>query len=1072
MVANFTTSINILRDTERNFNYIPTPNSRQVVNQIANDFKKGIRSFNIIGTYGTGKSAFLVALEQSIKGKRRYFDPNLSTSSNIEFIKIIGSYTSIIEHFADLLNITNTRNKHEQIFAEIYNRYHSLGSSNKILFLFIDEFGKFLEYASKHNPEDELYFVQQLAEFINDPMRNIVLITTIHQSFDSYAYSLTISQKQEWVKVKGRFREITFNEPVEQLLFLASEYFSQNYETEKSKAKVEECLTTAVASKAFSYNIDFLNEIALKLFPLDILSASILTLSLQRYGQNERSLFTFLESTDHTGINKFNRKSNPFYNLSCVYDYLNFNFYSFLTSKFNPDFSSWSSIRSSLEEVERAFDTNISDYAKAIKTIGLLNLFSASGAKLDLNFLSYYLESACGVSNSSTIIRNLETKRIIRFRVHSSRYVLFEGTDLDIQTALIEAGNKINEVSDVTTLLNKYFQFTPVFAKLYSYETGTPRFFDFIITENIIGRIPEGEIDGYIYLVFSNKLKVSDIKEASRKQEEAIIYCYFENSNEIKDLLFEIEKIQKVIEENKDDKVARRELENIADSQIRLLNHYITESIYTGGKGIKWFFRGDIKEITSKKDFNKLLSQVCSCVYDATPVFKNELVNKHRISPSIHTAKKNYLKSLASNWDKEDLGFDKEKFPPEKTIYLTLLKENGISPFRENSIEIPTINRSSSFIQLWNISEQFLESAKAEQRKISEFVTILSRRPFKLKQGLIDLWVPSFLFIKRDDFAIFNEDGYIPYMTEENLELIVKSPERYCIKSFDIEGVKLDIFNSYRTFLNQSTKEKFDNISFIETIKPFIVFYKQLPDYSKQTVRLSQEAIKIRKAIASSRDPEVTFFETFPSALGITLLSLQNDASKLQNYIVSLQNAVRELRTCYNELIKRFEDFICIEFVGKNVEFEEYKEHFQRRFSRLKKHLLLANQKAFVQRIDSSIEDKKAWLNSIAQSVTGKTLETFEDEDEIMLYEKFKSMILDLDSLTNISKADIDEKSEDVIGIKLDTFFSAINPKIVRVPKSKSEEIDQIKNSLKHNLGTDKTSNIAAIINLLKELLQ
>jgi hypothetical protein len=39
-----------------------------------------------------------------------------------------------------------------------------------------------------------------------------------------------------------------------------------------------------------------------------------------------------------------------------------------------------------------------------------------------------------------------------------------------------------------------------------------------------------------------------------------------------------------------------------------------------------------------------------------------------------------------------------------------------------------------------------------------------------------------------------------------------------------------------------------------------------------------------------------------------------------------------------------------------------------------------------------------------------KTLENFTDEDEIMLYEKFKSMIFELDSLTKISKSDIDEK--------------------------------------------------------------
>ncbi|HOZ90148.1 MAG TPA: hypothetical protein PK901_08700 [Bacteroidia bacterium] len=1072
MANNFTTSANILRDTERDFNYIPTPNAKQVVSQVVNDFKKGIRSFNIIGTYGTGKSSFLVALEQSIRGTKRYFDPNFIAHPKVDFVKIVGSYTSIVEQFADIFEVSINKNKHENILSEIFNRYHSLGKNNGVLFLFLDEFGKFLEYASKHNPENELYFIQQLAEFCNNPKYNIVLITTVHQSFESYAYSLTSTQKQEWTKVKGRFREITFNEPVEQLLYLAAEHVAENFESKPSKTAVEKCLKLATTTKAFNFNKDFLNEIATKLFPLDVLSANILTLSLQRYGQNERSLFSFLESTDHTGLSKFNKRENPFYNLSCVYDYLNFNFYSFLTSKYNPDFSAWSSIRSSLEEVERAFDSSINDYAKAIKAIGLLNIFSASGAILDENFLSNYLETACGVGNASSIIDNLEKKRIIRFRSHSKRYILFEGTDLDIQTALIEAGNKISEVSDVTTLLNKYFQFTPVLAKLYSYEKGTPRFFEFVISEHPITRVPDGEIDGFVNLVFNSKMKVAEVEEASRTQKEAIVYCFFKNSTEIKSLLFEIEKIQKVIEENKEDKVAKRELENIVESQIRLLNHYITDSIYTGSKEVKWFFKGDEKKIADKKDFNKLLSQVCSSVYDATPVFKNELVNKHRISASIHTAKRNYFKALANNWDKENLGFEEAKFPPEKTIYLSLLKENGISPIRENSFKVPTIDKHSSFNKLWKASEKFIENAKLEQKNISDFVSLLSKRPLKLKQGLIDFWIPTFLFIRRDDFAIFNADGYIPTLSDENLELIAKNPENYSIKTFDIEGVKLDIFNSYRTFLNQSTELKFDNNSFIETIKPFIVFYKQLPEYSKQTKRLSNAALKIRTAIATSKDPEETFFEAFPNALEISLGTLQKDKSKLQSYTTSLQNAVKELRTSYDGLIKRFEEFICNEFVGKKVDFEEYKEHLQQRFAKLKKHLLLANQKTFVQRIDSALDDKKAWLNSIAQAITGRTLEMSTDEDEILLYEKFKSMILELDSLTNISKADIDENNEEVIGVKIDTFFSTINPKVVRVPKKKAKEIEMIKIALKKKLSSDKTSNIAAVLNLLKELLQ
>jgi ribosomal protein S15P/S13E len=1072
MANNFTTSVNIIRDTERDVNYIPTPNAKQVVSQIVNDFKKGIRSFNVVGTYGTGKSSFLLALEHSIKGTKKYFETNFIANHNFDFVKIVGSYSSIVEHFAEEFDIQTHRKQQENILSEIFDRYHLIGKQNKILFILIDEFGKFLEYASKHNPEKELYFVQQIAEFCNNPKHNIVLITTVHQSLESYAFGLSKTQQQEWIKVKGRFREITFNEPVEQLLFLASEYVAENYENKTSKSAIENCLKLTIETRAFSFNKEFLKQIASKLYPLDILSANILTLSLQRYGQNERSLFSFLESTDHTSLAKFNRKENPFYNLANVYDYLNFNFYSFLTSKYNPDFSTWSSIRSAIEEVERAFDSNVNDFIKSVKTIGLLNLFSASGSILDWNFLIAYLKISCGIASADELIKNLEAKNIIRYRAHSKRFILFEGTDLDIQTAILEAGNKISEVTDITTLLNKHIKFNSVFAKQYSFVTGTPRYFDFKISDHPIELAPVGEIDGYVNLVFNSKLKESDIQSKSKTQKEAIIYCFFKNSAEIKNLLFEIEKIQKVLEENKDDKVAKRELENIVESQIRLLNHYITDSIFAESKDVKWYFNGQEINITDKKDFNKLLSQVCSTIYNATPIFKNELVNKHRISSSIHTAKRNYFKALANDWDKENLGFDDDKFPPEKTIYLSLLKENGISPIRENSSGLLSITKKSSFYKLWKASEGFLESAKSEPLKISELGELLSKRPFKLKQGLIDFWAPTFLFLRRDDFAIFNEGSYIPNMSEENLELLAKYPEKYSIKTFDIEGVKLDIFNRYRTFLNISTNQKFDNNSFIETIKPFIIFYKQLPEYSKNTRRLSSSAMKIRQAIATSKDPEETFFEAFPNALGLTLSTLQKDKSKLQSYTTNLQEAVRELRTAYEELLNRFEAFICSEFVGNSVDFEEYKASLQKRLSKLKKHLLLSNQKTFIQRLDSHLDDKKAWLNSIAQAITGKTLETFSDEDEILLYEKFKSMILDLDSLTKLSKSDIDESKEDVIGVKIDSFFSKIDPKVVRIPKNKSKQIELLKNELKNKLGKDNTSNIAAVLNLLKELLQ
>jgi len=1071
MGSEFITSVNIIRDSDRELSYYPTSNARQVASQLVNDFHKGNRAFNIIGSYGTGKSSFLMALENSVCGRKQFFNINFLTNPRVEFIKIIGSYTSVIDSFLEYLEIGSTKNDVDDILVELYQKYQSLGKRNSLLFIVIDEFGKFLEYASKYNPEKELYFLQQLAEFCNNPKHRIVLLTTVHQSFESYAYSLSPSQKQEWIKVKGRFRELTFNEPVEQLLFLAAEFNSNNSEFKSNKKAISGTHKLFSESSMFQVNQQFTSAFLEKLFPLDIFAAHVLAYSLQKYGQNERSLFTFLESSDFAGLVRFKRNEYPFYNLSCVFDYLNTNFYSYLISKYNPDFSAWSNIRTSIEKIERVFEKDLNQYCDVAKTIGLLNLFAPAGSVIDESFLVSYLSLTMGHLNAPQLITNLTNKQIIRYRSHSKRYILFEGTDLDIQAALVDAGNRVSDVFDVVGQINKYFNFSPVMAKRITFEKGTPRFFEFVISDYPIDTIPQGEVDGYVNLIFNPKLKASEIQSISSSQKEAIVYCYFKNSAELKDILFEIEKLQKVIHDNGDDRVAKRELESIISSHINILNHYIKErGLFSETNSTRWFFGESEYLVNSKADFNKLLSAVCQSVYSATPIFKNELVNKHRISTSIRSAKKNYFKALLSSWDLPDLGFELKKFPPEKSIYLSLLKENGLASGELKASFELQVKNNSSFSKLWKASLKFLQSAKSQKVYVADLYQVLSEKPFKLKQGFLDFWIPTFLFLKRDEFAIFNEDVYITSFNEENLELIAKYPKKYSIKTFDVSGIKLDLFNSYRGFLNQQSELKFDNAVFIETIKPFLQFYRGLSYYSKTTSRLSSESLGIRRAIALSKDPETTFFVDFPNALGYSISSLSNDKVSLVDFARRLQDSIREIKGSLEALVGRFELFLCDDVVGQQMNFAQYKSNLQKRFKDIKRHLLLPNQRTFLMRLDSAIEDKQSWLNSLAQVLMTKTLEDFEDSDEILLYDRFQKMVLDLDSLSTLSKVESDDSSEEVLAVKIDTFFSAINPKIIRFPKSKAQEIEVTKDKIMSQLGKDRIVNIAAVVRILKDL--
>lgn len=1071
----FSPSTNIIWDKEANLNYIPTPNSKRIFKQLIDDYQLGIRAFNIVGTYGSGKSSFVWAFEKNINKEREDFEGLNGHFKNIEsfnYIPIVGEYKSLQDTLSLKLGCNNNK---QQVIEELDNLYKNRRESNQGLLIVIDEFGKFLEFASKTNPEKELYFIQQLTEYINDLNKEIILITTLHQDFNSYSFKLEKNQKQEWDKVKGRLKEITFNEPVEQLLYLASERLDSLPSKQKDKHFFE--LYKAIKeADVFPLKSYFDINTAKKLLPFDILSASILTLSLQKYGQNERSLFSFIESNDVCGIKDYDKRLNPFYNLSCVYDYLIQNFYSLLSTKYNPDYSSWCSIRTSIERAEGVIEKNIIDAIKIIKTIGLMNIFIKSSVKINKEFLLDYGNFSLGLSDPEETIRALVSHKIIKYVRYAKKYVLFEGTDVDIEIELEKASNLISREKNVVNSLNKYFDFPTVPAKAYTYIKGTPRFFTFVISDKPVSIEPTREIDGFINIVFSSDLTEEEIILKSKESKEAILFGYFTNVTKLQELIAEIEKAKIVKQQYSEDKVATRELNSIINHDIDILNDYVLENIYSIDSPINWYYRGDKIEIDERQNFNRILSKISNDVYHSTPIFINEMVNKTKVSSAISTARKNLIERLVNGHKEKNLGIPEDKFPPEKTIYLSLLHNTGIHKRTNNKNgEIEYVLKEpddKSFKKLWDASYTFLRKAKATNKNLIELYDLLSKKPFKLKQGFIDFYIPVFLFIHKDEFALFHDNSYVPNINEDILELINKKPNNFSIKTFNLEGNREKFFKQYRSIMNQSLNVDITNQTFIETIKPFLVFYKELPEYSKKTDNISEKAINLRNAVKSSRSPEKTFFEELPIALGYNPNNLINNIDEFSNYFTELQDAIHTIKCSYDELVKRIENFINQEFLGEDLKFPLNKQKLIRRFDKLKKEALSTNQIVFYQRLSSTLDDKSSWINSIAYACIDKSLENFNDEDELKFYNKLRLIIKELDNLCDISQSDIELDKEDVLKIEITSFVEGLQKNLVRAPKLKNKNIETLKKSINDLLSDDKNTNIITLIKLLQDQLK
>lgn len=1052
--------------------YIATPNAKRVASIIAHDFKAGMHSFTIVGAYGTGKSTFLLQFEKDLEnGKKKsvLFNPKTFSEGKFEVMNIVGDYAELTTILQGQLKFTAGKGS---ILDQLNEYYQHLQKEGKFLVIVIDEFGKILEHAAKNNPERELYFLQKFAEFVNLPIRNILLLTTLHQNFGAYSRGLNETQINEWIKVKGRFREVTFVEPVEQLLYLAAQRKGEGITVHANAEKL-----IALGHKTRFVSGMFSEDVSRALYPLDPFAAYVLTSALQRYGQNERSLFSFLASEGEDSLSQFEAGEYLTYHLGEVYDYVVYTFYSFLRDT-NADSMSWSAMKVSLERVEGVdwdSEEQKEHALKMTKAIGLMGLFGTAGFTLDAGDLAAYAREAMDAKDGETIIKRLVQYKIVRYAKYKNRLLLFDGTDIDIENEIQQAELVVDRPVDIVGDISLMLARTIVPVKAHYYEKGTPRYFEYEVVSEPVMRTPKGDVDGIIELIFSTQADILNIVKAfSKESNYAIVYAVFNNTEEIVDHLYNIKKYEYILEKvvkDKEDRVATREMEQMKAYEEQMLNKAINESLFSYRNRVSWFYHGEQCQVGSFKEFNTLLSAICNEVYCKAPRVNSELFNRQVLSTSISTAKKKYLTALIEHGDEKDLGFPSETFPPEKTIYLALLKETGL--YDGNSWrDRPT---DEGFCQLWDACEEFLDSTENKARNLSELTQLLSTVPFKMKQGFLDFWIPTYLYIRRQDYALYyisRDNSFVPDITKGFFELYQKNPNDFAVKKYSGDGVKMKFFKKYRQMVNLDTDVVVKNSSFIETIRPFLFFYSRLNDYAKLTQKFDhQTTARFRDVIATAKDPEKAFLEDLPEALGFHKNTLQQ-ASFVEEFGSILQQSINELRSCYGNLIVRIEQHLVKEFGLTSEDYSEYILEIRKRLSDVKAYLLTEKQKEFYNRVLTRYESRKEWYESVCYILLGRRLDAMKDEQEEKLLNDMVYMMRSCEKYADITKKTKGQKENVAFSFDLvSNRGTNLRTQTYVLPKTESEKAEVLEMKIEKLLSGEDNLDVCALLTVLNKRL-
>ena len=104
------------------------------------------------------------------------------------------------------------------------------------------------------------------------------------------------------------------------------------------------------------------------------------------------TLFSFISAKGRGSLSEFVPKYNETFNLSYVYDYITYTFFSTL-SEANADSMSWSAIKNALDRVESGIlqPEIIEDARKIVKTIGLILSGNSLNKRISSSFVKYLI---------------------------------------------------------------------------------------------------------------------------------------------------------------------------------------------------------------------------------------------------------------------------------------------------------------------------------------------------------------------------------------------------------------------------------------------------------------------------------------------------------------------------------------------------------------------------------------------------------------------------------------------------------------------------------------------------------
>ena len=887
------------------------------------------RAFTWTGPYGGGKSSLALALSASVGG-----DPKLRKLArsllgdlpelNRAFpagrkdwlvVPVVGRrgdpVADIREAIAAAVAVESgaartRRRKADRSGRDVIERLQAEAAArpNGGVLVVLDEMGKFLDGAESDGTD--IHFFQELAEAASRCEGRMVVLGILHQAFEQYASRLGREARDEWAKVQGRYVDIPIVTAIDEVIDLIGRAIVKVGEHVASTT-VAEKIADAIRERRPGSPDDLATRLH-ACWPLHPVTAALLgPVSRRRFGQNERSTFGFLASSEPEGFQEFLRDTpladSALYDPARLWDYLRINLEPAILA--SPDGHRWAQ---GAEAVERCERRGSPLHIRLAKTIVIIDLFrNGSGLVPERAVLRASISDASG-KEIEEALEDLQSWSVAVFRRHLNAWAIYAGSDFNIGDAVDEAMAASSGLD--LGRLARLAELQPFLAKEHYHRTGTLRWFEtgLVALDDVKDTVqafkPRDGSSGKFLLAIPGGDETSyKAREICRHAsglagEYPVAIGMPRNAWLVRDLgteLIALEAVRVNRPELEGDQVARREIA----ARIASASAQLEEALRAAFNEATWYVRGEARDERHARALATLVSKLADATFPDAPVIHSELVNRERPSSNSQAAVRVLLHAMVGAAQEEYLGI--EGYPAARGLYSTVLEVAALHGRAGATLGFKAPGGRSpagkSFIPMWRKAEEILKAAD-EPISLASLYEVWAKPPFGIRRGLLPILGMAFILAHEMSVAVYAEETFQPDLNDFVADRLLQDERLISLRFVDRKAhdrhFMVDLADTVEEIVGKAPAPEPLTVA-----RALVEFVYRLPNWTRRTLSLTQEAQNVRRVLLNASDPYRALFIDLPHAVG-------GRSSKQTR--AKLAEALRELKGAYPWML---DDLCC-----------------------------------------------------------------------------------------------------------------------------------------------------------------